>query len=61
MNPEPEKKTMAQEVPEEDDEDYDMSEYDEDDDEEEGRFLNSKMEKIVGIMRIVVAVIIESL
>ena len=58
VNPEPEKKTMAQEVPEEDDEDYDMSEYDEDDDEEEGRFLNSKMEKIVGIMRIVVAVII---
>lgn len=55
VNPEPEKKTMAQEVPEEDDEDYDMSEYD---DEEEGRFLNSKMEKIVGIMRIVVAVII---
>ena len=54
VNPEPEKKTMAQEVPEEDDE----SEYDEDDDEEEGRFLNSKMEKIVGIMRIVVAVII---
>ena len=49
VNPEPEKKTMAQEVPEEDDED---------DDEEEGRFLNSKMEKIVGIMRIVVAVII---
>ena len=55
VNPEPEKKTMAQEVPAEDD---DMSEYDEDDDEEEGRFLNSKMEKIVGIMRIVVAVII---
>ena len=49
VNPEPEKKTMAQEVPAEDDED---------DDEEEGRFLNSKMEKIVGIMRIVVAVII---
>ena len=49
VNPEPEKKTMAQEVPDE---------YDEDDDEEEGRFLNSKMEKIVGIMRIVVAVII---
>jgi len=42
-----------------DDEDYDMSEYDEDDDdEEEGRFLNSKMEKIVGIMRIVVAIVI---
>lgn len=43
-----------------DDDEYDMSEYDEDDDEdgEEGRFLNSKMEKIVGIMRIVVAVII---
>lgn len=41
----------------EDDED-DMSEYDEDGDEEEGRFLNSKMEKIVGIMRIVVAIII---
>lgn len=40
------------------DEDYDMSEYDEDDDEEEGRFLNSKMEKIVGIMRIVVAIVI---
>ena len=40
------------------DEDYDMSEYDEDDDKEEGRFLNSKMEKIVGIMRIVVAIII---
>lgn len=61
VNPEPEKKTMAQEVPEEDDEDYDMSEYDEDDDEEEGRFLNSKMEKIVGIMRIVVAVIIATI
>ena len=58
VNPEPEKKTMAQEVLEDDDDDYDMSEYDEDDDEEEGRFLNSKMEKIVGIMRIVVAVII---
>lgn len=41
-----------------DDEDYDMSEYDEDDDKEEGRFLNSKMEKIIGIMRIVVAIII---
>ncbi len=40
------------------DEDYDMSEYDEDDEKEEGRFLNSKMEKIVGIMRIVVAIII---
>lgn len=46
-------------VADDDDEDYDMSEYDEDDDdEEEGRFLNSKMEKIVGIMRIVVAVVI---
>lgn len=42
----------------EEDEDYDMSEYDEDDDKEEGRFLNSKMEKIIGIMRIVVAIII---
>ena len=31
---------------------------DDDDDAEEGRFLNSKMEKIVGIMRIVVAIII---
>lgn len=55
----------AEEEPE--DEEDDMSEYDEDDDDmseydeddgEEGRFLNSKMEKIVGIMRIVVAIII---
>ncbi len=42
------------------DDDYDEDDYDDidDDDEEEGRFLNSKMEKIVSIMRIVVAVII---
>lgn len=56
VNPETENESVKQE---DDDEDYDMSEYDEDDDDgEEGRFLNSKMEKIVGIMRIVVAVII---
>lgn len=53
--PEPEEDNMS----EYDDDDDDMSEYDEDDDDaEEGRFLNSKMEKIVGIMRIVVAIII---
>lgn len=53
--PEPEEDDMS----EYDDDDDDMSEYDEDDDDaEEGRFLNSKMEKIVGIMRIVVAIII---
>ena len=54
--PEPEEDDMS----EYDDDDDDMSEYDvdDDDDEEEGRFLNSKMEKIVGIMRIVVAIII---
>lgn len=53
--PEPEENDMS----EYDDDDDDMSEYDEDDDDaEEGRFLNSKMEKIVGIMRIVVAIII---
>lgn len=52
--PEPEEDDMS----EYDDDEDDMSEYDEDDDEEEGRFLNSKMEKIVGIMRIVVAIII---
>ena len=53
--PEPEDDDMS-----EYDDDDDMSEYDEDEDDgaEEGRFLNSKMEKIVGIMRIVVAVII---
>ena len=34
------------------------SDTDEYDDEEEGRFLNSKMEKVVNIMRIVVAIII---
>mgnify|MGYP000990483955 CR=1 FL=1 len=50
--PEPEEDDMSEY-------DDDMSEYDEDDDDaEEGRFLNSKMEKIVGIMRIVVAIII---
>ena len=53
--PEPEEDDMS----EYEDDDDDMSEYDEDaDDAEEGRFLNSKMEKIVGIMRIVVAIII---
>lgn len=60
------KKTEAvkQDEPESEEDDMseyddDMSEYDEDDDDaEEGRFLNSKMEKIVGIMRIVVAIII---
>ena len=54
--PEPEEDDMS----EYDDDDNDMSEYDvdDDDDAEEGRFLNSKMEKIVGIMRIVVAIII---
>ena len=54
--PEPEEDDMS----EYDDDDDDMSEYDvdDDDDAEEGRFLNSKMEKIVGIMRIVVAIII---
>lgn len=53
--PEPEEDDMS----EYDDDDDDMSEYDKDDDDaEEGRFLNSKMEKIVGIMRIVVAIII---
>lgn len=53
--PEPEEDDIS----EYDDDDDDMSEYDEDDDDaEEGRFLNSKMEKIVGIMRIVVAIII---
>ena len=54
--PEPEEDDMS----EFDDDDDDMSEYDvaDDDDAEEGRFLNSKMEKIVGIMRIVVAIII---
>lgn len=53
--PEPEEDDMS----EYDGDDDDMSEYDEDDDDaEEGRFLNSKMEKIVGIMRIVVAIII---
>ena len=52
--PEPEEDDMS----EYDDDEDDMSEYDEDLDEEEGRFLNSKMEKIVGIMRIVVAIII---
>lgn len=48
-------------VPDDDDDDYDYDEddYDDiDDDEEEGRFLNSRMEKIVSIMRIVVAIII---
>lgn len=50
--PEPEEDDMSEY-------DDDMSEYDKDDDDaEEGRFLNSKMEKIVGIMRIVVAIII---
>ncbi len=51
--------TQEQE-PEDDEEEYDDDEdYDEDDDEEEeGRFLNSRMEKIVSIMRIVVLVII---
>lgn len=48
-------------VPDDDDDDYD-DDYDDDDydddDEEEGRFLNSRMEKIVSVMRIVVAVII---
>lgn len=45
---------------EEDEDDYDEDDYDDidEDDEEEGRFLNSKMEKIVSVMRIVVAVII---
>ena len=54
--PEPEEDDMS----EYDEDDDDMSEYDvdDDDDAEEGRFLNSKMEKIVGIMRIVVAIII---
>lgn len=54
--PEPEEDDMS----EYDDDEDDMSEYDEDDDDdaEEGRFLNSKMEKIVGIMRIVVGIII---
>ena len=53
--PEPEEDDMS----EYDDDGDDMREYDEDDDDaEEGRFLNSKMEKIVGIMRIVVAIII---
>ena len=55
---EAEQTTKADPDAEDEDEDYDMSEYDEDDDEEEGRFLNSKMEKIVGIMRIVVAIVI---
>ncbi|MFR5702125.1 MAG: hypothetical protein ACLUD0_09800 [Eubacterium ramulus] len=59
MNPSRNQKTMEQDSSEADDEDDDMSEYDKDDDDaEEGRFLNSKMEKIVGIMRIVVAIII---
>lgn len=50
--PEPEEDDMSEY-------DDDLSEYDKDDDDaEEGRFLNSKMEKIVGIMRIVVAIII---
>lgn len=50
--PEPEEDDMSEY-------DDDMSEYDKDDDDaEEGRFLNSKMEKIVGIMRIAVAIII---
>lgn len=50
--PEPEEDDMSEY-------DDDMSEYDKDDDDaKEGRFLNSKMEKIVGIMRIVVAIII---
>lgn len=44
---------------EDDDDEDDYEDADEDDyDEEEGRFLNSKMEKIVSVMRIVVAVII---
>ena len=51
------KKTEAVKQDEPEPEEDDMSEYD-DDDAEEGRFLNSKMEKIVGIMRIVVAIII---
>lgn len=41
-----------------DDEDYEEEDYDEEDEEESGRFLNSKMEKIVNILRIVVAIII---
>lgn len=54
------KKTEAVKQDEPEPEEDDMSEYDDDDDDdaEEGRFLNSKMEKIVGIMRIVVAIII---
>ena len=49
--PEPEKKIRKKAQPEPDPE--------EDDDEaEEGRFLNSKMEKVVNIMRIVVAIVI---
>ena len=53
------KKTEAVKQDEPEQEEDDMSEYDKDDDDaEEGRFLNSKMEKIVGIMRIVVAIII---
>ena len=57
-DPQPEAEQNTKADQDADDEDYDMSEYDEDDDEEEGRFLNSKMEKIVGIMRIVVAIVI---
>jgi serine/threonine-protein kinase len=41
-----------------DDEDYDDDDYDDDDEDEEGGFFNSRMEKIVGVMRIVVAIII---
>ena len=63
-------KSPAVVKPEEEDEDEDRKSgkyayiYDDDDDdedgedEEEGRFLNSRMEKIVNILRIVVAVII---
>ncbi len=40
------------------DDDEDGDEEDEEEDEEEGRFLNSRMEKIVNVLRIVVAVII---
>ena len=58
-DPQPEAEQTSAADTDDEDEDYDMSEYDEDDDgEEEGRFLNSKMEKIVGIMRIVVAIVI---
>ena len=53
--PEPEEDDMS----EYDDDDDDMSEYDEDDDDaEEGRFLNSKMEKIVGIIIVIIVVYI---